>query len=208
MQSSWPSPDVAGEYFDLDLGDVNHDGWLDILAARDGLGVMVWLGDGAGGWTASNTNLPTTGAFFKSVFSLVDHDGNLDIVSSGLNQGVKVWTAAEAAPPTINNLPATVNSVDGINVTGTAYTTPGTQNPGFTFTERSRTVRVDLSIAPLTDTYDTWAAGFFPGHPTAQSGQAVDADGDGQNNYSEYLAGTIPTQSNSALRILTIHNKP
>ncbi|CAG1010264.1 hypothetical protein MYXO_03989, partial [Myxococcaceae bacterium] len=104
----WPSPDTLGEYFDLDLGDVNHDGWLDILAARDGAGVMVWLGDGAGGWTESNTNLPTTGAFFKSLFSHIDHDGNLDIVSTGFNQGVKIWTAAEAAPPTINNIQPTV----------------------------------------------------------------------------------------------------
>ena len=115
----WPSPDVAGEYFDLDLGDVNHDGWLDILAARDGLGVMVWLGDGAGGWTASNTNLPTTGAFFNSIFRHVDHDGNLDIVSTGFNQGVKIWTAAEAAPPTINNIQPTgwISTTQSPNIT-------------------------------------------------------------------------------------------
>ena len=98
------SPDTTGQYFDLDLGDVNHDGWLDILAARDGLGVSVWLGDGAGGWTPSNTNLPVTGAYFNSRFGHVDHDGNLDILSTGLNQGVQIWTAAEAAPPTINNI--------------------------------------------------------------------------------------------------------
>ncbi len=98
------SPDTAGQYFDLDLGDVNHDGWLDILAARDGLGVSVWLGDGAGGWTPSDTNLPMTGAYFNSRFGHVDHDGNLDIVSTGLNQGVRLWTAAEAAPPTISNI--------------------------------------------------------------------------------------------------------
>ena len=106
--------------------------------------------------------------------------------------------------PTVNNLPATVKSVDGINVTQTAYSTPGTQNPGFTFTERARTVRVDLSIAPIIDDFDVWAAGFFPGHPTPQSGQTVDADGDGQDNYSEYLAGTNPTQGNSVMRILTM----
>jgi hypothetical protein len=98
------SPDTSGQYFDLDLGDVNHDGWLDVLAARDGLGVSVWLGDGAGNWTPSSTNLPATGAFFASKFVHVDHDGNLDIASSGLNQGVRVWTAAEAAPPTIDNI--------------------------------------------------------------------------------------------------------
>lgn len=115
----WPSPDVAGEYFDLDLGDVDHDGWLDILAARDGLGVMVWLGDGAGGWTPSNTNLPASGAFFRSMFSPVDHDGNLDIVSTGFNQGVKIWTAAEAAPPTISNIQPTewVTTTTSPNVT-------------------------------------------------------------------------------------------
>jgi len=115
----WPSPDLVGEYFDLDLGDVNHDGWLDILAARDGLGVMVWLGDGAGGWTASNTNLPVTGAFFNSIFRHIDHDGNLDIVSTGFNQGVKIWTAAEAAPPTINNLQPTtwISTTQSPNIT-------------------------------------------------------------------------------------------
>ncbi len=71
---------------------------------------MVWLGDGAGGWTPSNTNLPMTGAFFRSLFSHVDHDGNLDIVATMLNQGVKIWTAAEAAPPTINNIQPTAGS--------------------------------------------------------------------------------------------------
>lgn len=105
--------------------------------------------------------------------------------------------------PTINNQPATVTSVDGNHVMETAYRTPGTQNPGFTFTERSRSVRVDLSITAIGD-YDLWAAGFFPGHPTAHSGQAVDADGDGQTNLSEYLAGTNPTLSNSVMRILTM----
>lgn len=106
--------------------------------------------------------------------------------------------------PTINDLPASVKRVDGSNVSETAYSTPGTQNPGFTFAERSRTVRVDLSIASINDDYDLWAAGFFPGHPTPQSGQAYDADGDGQDNYSEYLAGTNPTQSSSVMRILTM----
>jgi hypothetical protein len=113
--NAWPSPAPTGQYFDLDLGDVNHDGWLDILAARDGLGVSVWLGDGAGGWTSSSTNLPTSGAYFNSLFGHVDHDGNLDILSTGLNQGVKIWTAAEAAPPTINNFQPT--SSDWISTT-------------------------------------------------------------------------------------------
>ena len=80
---------------------------------------MVWLGDGAGGWTASNTNLPTTGAFFNSIFRHVDHDGNLDIVSTGFNQGVKIWTAAEAAPPTINNIQPTgwISTTQSPNIT-------------------------------------------------------------------------------------------
>ena len=109
-----------------------------------------------------------------------------------------------AMTPAINGTLANLKSVDGVNATGASYTTPGSQNPGLTFSERARVVRVDLTIAPPADPYDAWAAGFFPGHPTAQSGRTADADGDGQSNESEYVAGTNPTQTGSVLRVLTL----
>ena len=133
----WPSPDTTGQYFDLDVGDFNHDGKLDLLAAREGLGVAVWAGDGAGHWTPTNTDLPNAGDFFNARFGHIDHDGNLDILSTALNGGgLRMWTAAEAAPPTINNLQPSgwvtttqspnvyANAIDsgsGISVTSAQY---------------------------------------------------------------------------------------
>jgi hypothetical protein len=134
--TQWTSPATTGQYFDLDLGDFNHDGKLDILAARDGLGVSVWAGDGAGNWSPSNTNLPTSGAFFNSRFGHIDHDGNLDLLTTKLNGGVQLWTSAEASPPTINNIQPSgwisttqspsvfakaIDSVSGISVTSGQY---------------------------------------------------------------------------------------
>ncbi|MFN8594591.1 MAG: VCBS repeat-containing protein [Anaerolineae bacterium] len=101
--TQWPSPDTTHQFFDVAVGDVNHDGWLDILAGGENIGPQVWLGDGAGGWTLSTNNLPTTGSYFRSQFGHIDHDGNLDILGTTQGGGLKLWAAAEAAPPTINN---------------------------------------------------------------------------------------------------------
>jgi hypothetical protein len=132
----WPSPDTTNQFFDVALGDVNHDGWLDILAGGENVGLKVWLGDGAGGWTPSNTALPTTGSYFRSQFGHIDHDGNLDILATTPGGGLKMWAAAEAAPPTISNIqpsgwitttqsPTIVGSVidtgSGISVTSGQY---------------------------------------------------------------------------------------
>ena len=49
--TSWTliqSPDPAGEYFDLDLSDFDNDSRLELLAARDGLGLGLWRRNGDG----------------------------------------------------------------------------------------------------------------------------------------------------------------
>ena len=54
---------------------------------------------------------------------------------------------------------------------------------------------------------DAWMSQYF-GHPTGQAPDhslaSDDADGDGQSNLREYLAGTDPTSSTSAFRIVEI----
>ena len=54
---------------------------------------------------------------------------------------------------------------------------------------------------------DWWMIQYF-GHPTGQAGDLSlaqsDADGDGMSNLQEYLAGTDPTNRQSALRMITV----
>ncbi len=54
---------------------------------------------------------------------------------------------------------------------------------------------------------DWWRALYFGGDGTTTNSQScatADPDGDGMSNYAEYLAGTVPTSSASALRITGI----
>jgi len=79
------SPVEAGLFHALTLQDMNHDGWLDIVAVRfdnerDG-GVYVLLNDARGGW------LPSVGPMVAGLFTDVavadiNADGAMDIVAS------------------------------------------------------------------------------------------------------------------------------
>ena len=88
------SPTAAGQYNELSTGDLNHDGQLDILAASVADGLKVWLGDGAGGWTALNGYLPRTGAFLRAQFGDINRDGSLDILATAPGTGLQIWTAS------------------------------------------------------------------------------------------------------------------
>jgi hypothetical protein len=100
--------------------------------------------------------------------------------------------------PTINGVPASVRSVNGSPATGTNYL-----EPGFTATTRGKVVRVDLAIVPPTETYEIWAARYWP-PDDANAARTADPDGDGLNNEGEFYAGTDPKSPASALRIVTL----
>ncbi len=77
---------------DIDVGDVNGDGFPDLLAgASDNGGISVYLGNGSGTmWTRQTSNLPTQGVGNRVLFTDVNSDGKLDIVAS-YAPGPRVW---------------------------------------------------------------------------------------------------------------------
>jgi hypothetical protein len=56
----------------------------------------------------------------------------------------------------------------------------------------------------LTDPFPCWQLQYFGCTNCPQAAATADPDGDGQNNLAEFLAGTIPTNSASALRITSL----
>jgi len=103
------SPVAAGLFHAVDLVDVNHDGWLDIVAVRfdsekDG-GIYVLLNDARGGWF-DGVGPMVSGYFTGLAVADVNHDGNMDILASrrgglgasvdgnqdwGQSGGVQLW---------------------------------------------------------------------------------------------------------------------
>ncbi|UCE36812.1 MAG: VCBS repeat-containing protein [Thermoplasmata archaeon] len=70
---------TSGTYFGVAFGDVDNDDNLDIVAASDGNGLRVFLGNGAGSWTAVASHPATSGGYGDVALGDYDKDGNLDI---------------------------------------------------------------------------------------------------------------------------------
>jgi hypothetical protein len=84
-------------YDDVALGDVNHDGALDLLATGHMDGYRFWLGDETGNMILQPQNgLPTTSSGLGAFFGDVDHDGHLDIAIGSWApgaSGIRVFTS-------------------------------------------------------------------------------------------------------------------
>ncbi len=76
---------TTSRYSMVDLADVDIDGDLDLLAASDGRGLELYLGNGGQGgtqnWTLASVGLPT-GKFYGAKFGDFNHDNVLDVVGS------------------------------------------------------------------------------------------------------------------------------
>ncbi|UCE39407.1 MAG: VCBS repeat-containing protein [Thermoplasmata archaeon] len=91
-------PPVELGFDDVALGDVDHDGKIDLLATAHMQGYRFWLGDGTGGWSLQPQNgLPSSSGIggLGVCFGDVNHDGDLDIAvgSWAGSYGVRVYTS-------------------------------------------------------------------------------------------------------------------
>ncbi|UCG69560.1 MAG: VCBS repeat-containing protein [Thermoplasmata archaeon] len=85
---------MGSGWYDVDFGDINHDGKLDIAAASSsGLGVGVWLGNGNGVWkTISDPDIPSSENYNGVRLTDINHDGNLDLIAANNTGNLgRVW---------------------------------------------------------------------------------------------------------------------
>jgi polysaccharide export outer membrane protein len=79
-------------YSDVEVGDFNNDGNLDIVGAawgHYGGALRAWLGSGDGRWSAVGAEIEK-GSFWGVDVADVNGDGNLDIISAANFDGVKI----------------------------------------------------------------------------------------------------------------------
>jgi hypothetical protein len=103
-------PETSNYYDQCVFADINGDGDLDIVAGTRSAGIRVWAGDSAFGWTAKNTNLPTTGEYTGVAVADMNKDGDLDIIATDYSSsspavrlytgnGAGTWTSRSASMP-------------------------------------------------------------------------------------------------------------
>ncbi len=85
LNNSW-STRPPGRFYQMHLNDVDLDGDLDLLAAKENSGLHLYLGNGSEtpglnfGWSeVLGKGLPTTMIFFGSNYLDFDNDGDLDV---------------------------------------------------------------------------------------------------------------------------------
>ena len=90
----------TGKWADIDFGDVNNDGDLDLVVTSyqsQNKGIRAYLGDGTGTWTNSSTGLPVVSSISGARFVDLNHDGMLDLVATTDEMwtmgviGTRVW---------------------------------------------------------------------------------------------------------------------
>ena len=116
----------------------------------------------------------------------------LDGSQAGVNYQLQLNSVNTGSP-----VAGTGSALSFVNQTGVGtYTVVATDG-----TTGCTTTMNGSATVTLTDPFVCWQLQYFGCTNCPQADAAADPDGDGQNNLAEFLAGTIPTNSVSVLRI-------
>ena len=104
------SPTSSGIYNDLQLKDMNGDGYFDMASANQGAGIQTWLGNANLYWNYWYHPLETS--TFKSIeIEDMTLDLTPDIIAASQSDGIKIWS--NRTPP-VNVNPVFATSEDEI----------------------------------------------------------------------------------------------
>jgi hypothetical protein len=133
---------------------------------------------------------------------------------SGAAGRLSVWFGTNLVPATVND-DAHVTAIappgsGTVDVRVQSGLSSGNSSANYTSPIWGYGLSVTSSVARLTyqslDPFRAWLAACDL--PSDGSADYLDSDGDGMNNWQEYLAGTIPTNSNSVFKVTGVQVPP
>ena len=141
----------------LDLGDINKDGRLDVVAGLELAELSIYLSSGDSAFTFSKQVLSTNGLHNQRLGD-IDNDGDLDIFGANYldNPPVELWENTTSGSPPTDTTPPTVSitaPVSGSTVSGTVTVSASAADAGGVAGVQFRLDGVNLGAQDVTAPY-------------------------------------------------------